>query len=411
MTIDNPASSAAASAGAPSPAAPSTPSAPAGNGNGNGNRSRIMWIIAAVFVAVGILWWLYWLMVLSLREKTDDAYVGGNKVLISAQVPGTVVAISADDTQLVKAGQVLVQLDPTDAASQLDRAAAALAWAVRQVHQQSATADQYGPLIDSRRRELERARLDLAKREPLVEQQAIAPEEVRHARDQVELARAALEQAVRQSQAARALVAGADVAGNPTVLQARAAYVDAWVSSHRNAIVSPIDGYVAERSVQLGQRVAPGQTLLTVVPLHALWVDANFKEGQLRHLRIGQPASLTTDLYGGSVEFHGHIVGMAAGTGAAFSLLPAQNASGNWIKVVQRVPVRIEIEPRELAATPLRVGLSTTVIIDTHDRSGAVLASTPASRPIADTDVYTRDRTQAAAAADAIISRNLDLGR
>ncbi|MBS0612109.1 MAG: efflux RND transporter periplasmic adaptor subunit [Proteobacteria bacterium] len=378
--------------------------------NTNGGRARIMWIIAAVFVVIGIAWWIYWLLVLSVRETTEDAYVGGNKVIISAQVPGTVMSISADNTQLVKAGQVLVQLDPTDAASQLDRATAALALAVRAVHQQSATADQYGALIDARRRELERANTDLVKREPLLAQQAIAPEEIRHARDAVELARAALEQARRQSQAARAAVEGVDVPDNPTVLQARAAYVDAWINAQRNAIVSPVTGYVAERSAQLGQRVAPGQSLMTVVPLNALWVDANFKESQLRHLRIGQPATIDSDLYGGGVEFHGRVVGMAAGTGAAFSLLPAQNASGNWIKVVQRVPVRIEIDPRDLAKYPLRVGLSTTVKVDTHDRSGSVLPATASSRPIADTDVYARDREQATAAADAIIARNLNPG-
>jgi membrane fusion protein, multidrug efflux system len=300
-----------------------------------------------------------------------------------------------------------VQLDPTDAAQQLDRAASALAQAVRQVHQQSATADQYGALIDARRRELARAQADLAKREPLLAEQAIAPEEVRHARDAVELARAALEQAVRQSQAARSLVEGVDVADNPAVLQARASYVDAWINSRRNAILAPVTGYVAERSVQLGQRVAPGQALMTVVPLNALWVDANFKEGQLRDLRIGQPARIESDLYGGGVEFRGRVVGMAAGTGAAFSLLPAQNASGNWIKVVQRVPVRIEIDARDLQQHPLRVGLSTTVFVDTHDRSGTVLAAAPSTLPAAGTDVYTRDLTQAAGAADAIIARNL----
>jgi membrane fusion protein, multidrug efflux system len=383
---------------------PPTSSPPA---NGNGGRARIMWILAGVFLAIGILWAVYWMLVLSVREKTDDAYVGGDRVLISSQVPGTVVGIAADNTQMVNAGQVLVQLDPTDAASQLDRAASALAQAVRQVHQQAATADQYGALIDARRRELERAQQDLAKREPLLAEQAIAPEEVRHARDAVELARAALEQAVRQSQAARALVEGVDVADNPAVLQARASYVDAWIAARRNAIVAPVSGYVAERSVQLGQRVAPGQALLTVVPLRALWVDANFKEGQLRDLRIGQPATIRSDLYGGGVEFHGRVIGMAAGTGAAFSLLPAQNASGNWIKVVQRVPVRIEIDPRDLQRYPLRVGLSTTVIVDTHDRSGAVLAATPSGAPTAGTDVYTKDLAQAGSAADAIIARNL----
>jgi len=379
-----------------------SPSVPATNGS----RSRVMWVIAAVFVVAGILWWVYWLLVLSVRESTEDAYVDGNKVVISALVPGTVTAISADDTQLVKAGQVLVRLDPADATAQLDQAAGALAQAVREVHQLSASADQYEALIQARQRELARAQTDLARREPLIEQQAIAPEEVRHARDAVVLARAALEQVRRQAQAARAAVEGVDVSDNPAVLRARAAYVVAWISSHRNAIVAPVTGYVAERGVQLGQRVAAGQALMTVVPLDTLWVDANFKEGQLRNLRLGQPAHIESDLYGGGVDYRGHVVGMAAGTGAAFSLLPAQNASGNWVKVVQRVPVRIAIDRQDLAKHPLRIGLSTTVTVDTHDRSGSVLPSA-ATNPVADTDVYARDREQATAAADAIIARNL----
>ena len=373
----------------------------------NGNRTKILWIIAAVFLVLGALWWVWWLLVLSVRESTDDAYVDGDKVIISSQVPGTVVAIAAENTQLVNAGQVLVQLDPTDSASQLDRAASALAQAVRGVRQQSATADQYDALIQTRQRELARAQIDLERREPLLAEQAIAPEEIRHARDNVELARTALQQALRQSEAAKALVEGTDVAGNPAVLQARASYVDAWITSRRNAILAPVSGYVAERSVQLGQRIAPGQSLLTVVPLHGLWVDANFKEVQLRNLRIGQPASIKSDLYGGDAIFNGRVVGVAAGTGAAFSLLPAQNASGNWIKVVQRVPVRIEIDANDLKKYPLRIGLSSTVKVDTHDRSGTVLAAAPSTRPMTDTDVYTRDMAQGAAAADGIIAKNL----
>jgi membrane fusion protein (multidrug efflux system) len=288
----------------------------------------------------------------------------------------------------------------------LNRAASALAQAVRQVRQQSATAGQYDSLIASRRLELARAQTDLSKREPLLAEQAIAPEEIRHARESVDIARAALEQALRQSQGARALVDGADVGGNPAVLQARASYIDAWIAAKRCAIVAPVAGYVAERNVQLGQRVAPGQSLLTIVPLQSLWVDANFKEVQLRHLRIGQPATVESDLYGSGVEFRGRVIGMGAGTGAAFSLLPAQNASGNWIKVVQRVPVRIEIDPADLAQHPLRVGLSSKAVVDTHDRTGAVLASAPSNRAAAGTDVYTRDLEKGAAAADGIIAKN-----
>ncbi|MGH8252812.1 MAG: HlyD family efflux transporter periplasmic adaptor subunit, partial [Steroidobacteraceae bacterium] len=196
------------------------------------------------------------------------------------------------------------------------------------------------------------------------------------------------------------------VRDNPIVQTAQAAYRDAFVNASRNAIVAPVTGYVALRSVQLGQHIQGGEPLLSIVPLQGLWVDANFKEGQLRHLRLGQSAEVRSDLYGGSAIFHGKVIGMAAGTGAAFSLLPAQNASGNWIKVVQRVPVRVSIDPQDLAKHPLRVGLSTTVTIDTHDRSGAMLSAAPNADSGVSTAIYSADLERANAEADAIITRN-----
>ena len=372
-----------------------------------GKRRRVLGVIAALFIVIGLLWGLFWLLVLSKRERTDDAYVNGNKVVISAQVSGTVIAVLTDDTQLVKAGQVLVRLDPIDAATGLARSASALGQGVRQVRQQKSNAEQYDSMIVTRRLELARAEADLAKREPLLADSAIAPEEVRHARENVLLARAALTQAERQAIAAHALVDGTSVEDNPAVLQAKAAYRDAWIAAQRNAVVAPVTGYVAERSVQLGQHVTAGQAMLTVTPLNELWVDANFKEVQLRHLRIGQPAEVRSDLYGGSFVYHGHVKGMSAGTGAAFALLPAQNASGNWIKVVQRVPVRIQLDDADLAKSPLRVGLSATVTVDTTNEEGPVLAKEAADQPVGDTQVYTQDLDKANAEADAVVRRNL----
>ncbi len=377
----------------------------------NGKRRNILILIAVIFIVLGALWAAYWVLVLAKREQTDDAYVNGNKVVISAQVSGTVIAVLADDTQLVKAGQALVRLDPLDAETALSRAASALAQTVRQVRQEKSTADEYDSLIDTRRLELARATADLAKREPLLAEHAIAPEEVRHMRESVDLARAALTQAVRQSTSSHALVDGTSVEENPAVLQAKAMYRDAWIAAQRNAVVAPVTGYVAERSVQLGQHIQAGQALMTVIPLNSLWVDANFKEVQLRHLRIGQPAEVRSDLYGGSYIFHGHVEGMSAGTGAAFSLLPAQNASGNWIKVVQRVPVRIQIDENDLVKSPLRVGLSATVTVDTTNREGPVLARESIDRPVGDTQVYTQDLDKANADADAVVRRNLSQAR
>ena len=384
-----------------------TPSEAPVTASPNGKRRKILAIVASVFAVLGLLWFVLWFLVLSEREKTDDAYVNGDQVTVTAQIAGTVVGVFASNTALVNAGQPLVRLDPTDAESALNRAAGALAQSVRQVRQQQAMAGQYDAQTARGRLELARAEDDLARRAPLLADQAIASEEVKHAEEAVAMARANLSQAQRQADAAHALVDGVAVRDNPAVQTAEAAYRDAFVNASRNAIVAPVTGFVALRSVQLGQRIQAGEPLLNIVPLQNLWVDANFKEGQLGHLRLGQATEVRADLYGGSVVFHGKVIGMAAGTGAAFSLLPAQNASGNWIKVVQRVPVRVSISPEDLAKHPLRIGLSTTVTIDTHDRSGAMLAATPGADAGASTDVYTADLARANAEADAIITRNM----
>jgi len=370
-------------------------------------RTRALLIALTLFVLAAIAWVLLWLFVFSTRETTDDAYVGGNQVGISAQVPGIVVGVYADDTQRVNAGQVLVRLDPTDADVALRKASSALAQAVRQVRQQTQSAAGADASLVARRQDLKRAQDDLKRRLPLLAEKAVAPEEVQHARDAVTSAQSALDAAQRQADAARALVDGSDVQGNPTVEQARANFRQAWVAAQRNAIVAPIDGYVAQRSVQVGNSVQPGQQLMTVVPLHDLWVDANFKESQLRHVRIGQPAKIEADIYGGGVEYHGKVVGLGAGTGSAFSLLPAQNATGNWIKVVQRVPVRIALDPQDLDKHPLRIGLSTAVTVNITDDKGDVLAKQPSTTPVAQTRVYDEVAAKADAAADAIVRDNL----
>lgn len=372
----------------------------------NGKRRALLVGITLAFIAAGIAWYLLWTLVWSQREVTEDAYVAGNQVMVSAQVPGTVVALLVDDTQRVEAGDVLVRLDSTDAEVALAKARSALANAVRQVRQQSAMAAQSDAAVAARRLDLARARADLARRAPLLADKAIAPEEVAHARTAVEVAASALDLAMRQGEAAHALVDGTGVADNAAVQQARAAFNEAWINAARNRIVAPVSGYIAQRSVQVGSRVQPGQSLMTVIALNDLWVDANFKESQLAHIRIGQPATVETDLYGSDVTFRGRVAGLAAGTGSAFALLPPQNASGNWIKVVQRVPVRIELDPGQLAKMPLRIGLSTHVRVDTHVRSGSVLPAAAPAAPVAETPVFTVDLARAEAEADAIIAAN-----
>jgi membrane fusion protein (multidrug efflux system) len=387
-------------------------SAAAGNDSGMAaknpaRRRRALLIVAGVFILGGVVWFLLWLFVFSTRVKTDNAYVGGNQVAISAQVSGTVVAILADDTQRVVAGQVLVRLDPTDASVRLEQARSALAQAVRGVRQQTSSATGAEAQVVTARLTLQKNEADLKRRLPLLAAHAESPEAVQHLRDDVAHARAALDAAEAQSAAAHAAIEGTDVAQNPAVLQARASFSAAWVAAQRNAIVAPVSGYVAERSVQLGNSVQPGQQLMTVVPLHNLWIDANFKESQLRHIRIGQPVKIVSDLYGDDAEFHGKVIGLGAGTGSVFSLLPAQNATGNWIKVVQRVPVRVSLDNKELDRHPLRIGLSTEVTVDiTHDQ-GPVLAGAPAQQPMAQTDVYQHMASKADAEAEQIIHANL----
>ena len=370
-------------------------------------RRRTLLIVTLVFVLAGVIWYLLWLLVFSRRETTDDAYVGGNQVAISAQVPGTVVAILADDTQHVDAGQVLVKLDSTDADVRLSQARSALAQAVRQVRQQTDTATGSDAAVAARQVDLKKADADLKRRLPLVAEQAEAPETIQHLREAVDQARAALDSAQAQASAQHAAVEGTDTANNPAVLQARANFRAAWVAAQRNAIYAPVSGYVAQRSVQVGNSVQAGQQLMTVLPLHNLWIDANLKESQLRHVRIGQPVKVEADIYGGSAEFHGKVVGLGAGTGSVFSLLPAQNATGNWIKVVQRVPVRIALDNQELDKHPLRIGLSVDVNVDISDDRGAVLAPQAEHPPVAQTTVYDQMASQADAEADKVIQANL----
>ncbi|MDB5907310.1 MAG: hemolysin [Massilia sp.] len=371
-------------------------------------RRLVLIAITAAFILAGAAYAAYYMLVLSGRADTDNAYVGGNLVTVSSQVAGSVIEISADETQMVKAGAEIVKLDPADAAVALNQAEARLASVVRQQRERYSNVDQFDALVAQRTVELKAAQDDLARRLPLAADHTVSGEDIAHARRAVDNARAALEVARKQAGAARAGVSGVALAQHPYVLAARADYIAAWLASRRNAIVAPVTGYVAKRSVQVGSRIAPGAPLLTIVPLDQLWVEANFKESELRDIRVGQPATVEADMYGGKVTFHGKVLGLSAGTGSAFSLLPAQNASGNWIKVVQRVPVRIALDPQELAAHPLRVGLSATASVDiTQKGSGALGAvAEPAPQRYA-TTALNQPLEQARKATDAIVAKNL----
>jgi membrane fusion protein (multidrug efflux system) len=385
-----------------------TNAAPAAqNGKNGGKRKLVLLAITLLFIAAGIAYALYYHFVLALREETDNAYVGGNLVVLSSQVTGNIEEIRADETQMVTAGAEVFKLDAVDADLALRRAEADLGNVVRQQRERYSSVGQYDATIEVRQLALKTAQDDLARRLPLAADHTLSGEDIAHARQKVADAAAELTVARQQADAARASVAGVPVAQHPNVLAARASLVQAWLAVRRNAILAPVSGYVAKRSAQVGSRVTPGMALMSIVPLDQLWVDANFKESELRNIRMGQPATIEADIYGDKVVYHGKVLGMAAGTGSAFSLLPAQNATGNWIKVVQRVPVRIALDPRELARHPLRIGLSTTVTVDTSRADGAMLGASMPSKPLYATVALNQPVAEAESDADAIIRANL----
>lgn len=400
----------------------------------NGRRRAIASILLLAVLA-GCAWAGWWWLFGRGSVSTDNAYVGGNVVPVTPQVAGTVTRVTADDTQLVREGDLLVQLDDADYRVQLASAQAALADAVRGVRALHANTGQARASVAGREADLRRARFELAaaqaalermraelaRREALADRNFVSPENV-------QTARTALDAALAQRDAAQAAVAQAETAitaaseqlraaaglvdrvpleRHPRVLEAAARVREAHLAIARTRILAPVGGYVARRSVQIGQRVAPGAALMAVIPPDQLWVDANFKEAQLEHVRIGQPVTLRSDLYGSSVTYRGRVVGLSMGTGSAFALLPAQNATGNWIKVMQRVPVRVALDPAQLAANPLRIGLSMRATIDTVDRSGDVLARAPTNGGGYRTDVYDGQAREADALIARIVAENL----
>jgi membrane fusion protein, multidrug efflux system len=383
----------------------STPQQPAPQpATNNSKRKRMMTLLVIVILIAAVAYGLYYFLVARFHEDTDDAYVSGNVVQITPQVTGTVIAVNADDTQVVKAGDPLVVLDPADARVALEQAEANLAQTVRQVRGLFADDNQYQAQVELRQADLSRAQDDLKRRLTVAQTGAVSQEEISHARDAVKSAQAAVDAAQQQLASNRALTANTSIANHPNVLAAAAKVRDAYLNHARNVLPAPVTGYVAKRSVQVGQRVSPGTPLMAIVPLHDVWVDANFKEVQLKHMHIGQPVELTADVYGSSVPYHGKVVGFSAGTGSAFSLLPAQNATGNWIKVVQRLPVRVALDPQELDKHPLRIGLSMQADVNIKDESGGQLGQ--ASNTAYQTNVFDKYGDEADAEIARIIAEN-----
>jgi len=378
---------------------PITPAADAAAQKRQLTRKRGFMALGGVFAAAAIGYGAYWFTVGSRHESTDDAYVAGNRVPVMAEAEGTVTAILADETSEVSQGQVLVRLDDTDAKVALQEAEAKLAATVRHVEQLYATDKQLAAKAAAQQATLEQHRSDYQRHEALNKRGYYSDSALQQSGTQVQVDQHELAEDQHAIAALHAELGQGDVADNPDVKLAAAEVRAAYLTLQRMTIVAPVSGYVAKRDVEIGQRVGSGAALMAVVPLSQIWVDANFKESQLDRIRPGQPVSLRADVYGGRVTFHGTVAGVDAGTGSAFALLPAQNATGNWIKVVQRVPVRVQIDEAELAQHPLRLGLSMEVSVDTHAGSDGT-ALTPVAAPQYSTPVY----AQRMAGADELIA-------
>ena len=372
-------------------------------------KRRIGFMILGAVIVIAALAYAVMRFLAPPSEETDDAYVGGNVVSITTREGGTVTALHADNTQQVTRGAPLIELDPATQDVALASAEADLGRAVRSFRSSSSSVDEASAEIVQAQTDLDKAVNDLTRRKGAARDGAVSGEEVSHASDAVATARATLNLAEAKRAQAASAVSGTDVSNNPAVLAAIAAVRRAAISRAYMSISSPVAGVVAQRTVQLGQRVAPGTPLMAVVPLDSLWVDANFRETQLEHLRVGQPVKVKADIYGGHVTFHGKVLGLGAGSGSAFSLLPPQNASGNWIKIVQRVPVRIALDPKELAKNPLRVGLSVTTTVDTSDRSGPMVAGS--APPAGGTQEIVDGGPQVEARIRQIIAQNMGSAR
>ena len=371
------------------------------------NRKKGLSIFILLLIVSGILAAFYWLFFIKDIESTEDAYVGGNQIMVSGQVAGNVAKINVDNMDKVRAGDILIELDDTNAKLSFEQAQSNLANAVRQIKQLEFTVQQLQAAVNANEITLAQAQGNLNRRVQLEKSGAIDQESFQHAKEAVALAKANLSSSQNQLAANQALLLARPLMQQPQIQNAVAAVKQAWLNLQRTQIKSPIDGYVARRSAQVGQAVSVGSPLMAVISTEQMWLDANFKETQLTDMRLGQPAEVHFDLYGKDKVFHGTVVGIDIGTGSAFSLLPSQNASGNWIKVVQRIPVRIQLDAQQIAENPLRIGLSATVKVNVAKKDGAFLREINAPRTHYTTDTLHYDESAVDSLIQSIIEQNL----
>ncbi len=370
------------------------------------SHKKILIIVSAIFLIIGLIYLFYWIFIARFYETTDDAYVNGNQIQVMSQITGHVTTIHADETDLVKKGETLVTLDNADAIIALKTAEENLALTTRQVNQLYQNVAKYQADVEEKQADLVKAKEDYQRRQGLVVNKTISQEDFRHAKIAVDTATDSLASAQHQLDGALTLVGNTDLYHHPQVQQAITNLRNAYLTFERTIIYSPATGYVAKRFVQVGQEVNPNTVLMIVIPLNQIWVDANFKESQLKNIRINQPAELISDAYGSDVKFQGKVMGLSPGTGSAFDLLPPQNATGNWIKIVQRLPVRIIIDPKQLEKYPLRMGLSVSVSVDTHKRDGETLQKVLNQKVIYETKDYSSDLKKADTVINKILQEN-----
>ena len=363
-----------------------------------------IFILLLLLIAIGSA--AYWFFFVKGFEETEDAYVSGNQVMVSSQVAGNISKINVDNMDPVQAGDVLLELDDTNAKLSFEQAKSNLANAVRQISQLNYTVKQLKSAVRANEITLAQAQGNLNRRVQLVKDGAIDKESFQHAKEAVELAKANLTTSQNQLEANQALLLDGPLSEQPQIQSAVSNLKQAWLNLERTKIRSPIKGYVARRNAQVGQAVSVGGALMAVVTTDQMWLDANFKETQLTHMRIGQPVEIHFDLYGKDKTFNGKVVGIEMGTGSAFSLLPTQNATGNWIKVVQRVPVRIQLDPQQLAENPLRIGLSATVKVNVTDSQGETLRDQASTTTLYSTNVLQYDESAVNNLIESIIRDN-----
>lgn len=392
----------------PSPQTPNTAQEVKQVEKGQKGKRRLFIVVLAVLLLGSLAWGLWYFFDGRWQVETDDAYVQGDLAPITSQVAATVIEVYAREGDFVPVGTPLLQLDDADAQVALAQAKAALANAVRQSHGLYAQASSASAGVQAARAALATAQSDAARVQALAKKGMVSQSALNHAQEQVISAQSALAQAQQLQNAQQNLVAGVDLSAQPAVEVAAAQLRAAYLRVQRSRILSPMDGYVAKRNVQVGQLAQAGQPLMAVAALGSVWIEANFKETQLTDLRLGQPVEIQADIYGSKVKYQGKIDSLGMGTGSAFSLLPAQNATGNWIKVTQRVPVRVNLQdPGQLQQHPLRLGLSVSATVDTHQRDGALLAAAPRHAPVQQTSIFSQQLQAADALVASTITANL----